>query len=123
MESSLPLNRAALDALGMSDLPKWQDYKLYLDSGHRTESADLAALIDVNGNTFTAGDWTYSKYQINDDDGTVDESNIQMMGDHAGTAPSFTTVSLLMALEQQINLAGDRTPQLDSEAETIPWGS
>ena len=86
------------------------DFKIPINNDMRGDT-DQATLIDVNGNTFGVGDWTYSKFILPDDGGADPNScDIDFMGNYAGSYPAHTRVSLLRQLELAI-----RAPQEDPE--------
>ncbi len=107
---------AAARSLGI-DLGTWSDFKINLNADMETD-VDQAALIDVNGNTFSYGDWDKSVFEI-PQDGATDptEADIIMMGNRAGTYPNITQVSLLNELEKAMEVPME-DPALPSGAST-----
>ncbi len=100
----------AMKALGQDELGRWSDFKVPINDDMR-DDVDQATLIDVNGNTFGVGDWTYSKFILPDDGGADPNScDIDFMGNYAGSYPAHTRVTLLRQLELAI-----RAPQEDPE--------
>jgi hypothetical protein len=87
------MNLDAIDALGSGNLPKYYDFKVFMDMEHfdNHHNSDGGALttnlypVDGDGNAFNAfGDWVYSKYETSA--ATPLEMNIHMLGTHATDA-------------------------------------
>lgn len=114
----LQQQRAAMKALGESDLPTWSDFKIAMNNDARTD-ADQAELIDVNGNTFPTGSWDLSHYEIPDDGGaSPSEADIIMMGTNNGTYPDLDRVSLLKQLELALEIP-QADPNLSGDASKV----
>ena len=108
--------KAALLALGQSESGTWSDFKIHL-SKDSMDDTDQAALIDVNGNSFSYGDWVHSKFEIpQDGDTDPTEAEIIMMGRDYGTHPDLDPVSLLAQLEYAMNIPQE-SPALDASAQ------
>jgi len=108
--------KAALLALGQSESGTWSDFKIYLNKDSVSDT-DQAALIDVNGNTFSYGDWDHSVFEI-PQDGSTDptEAGIILMGRDYGSHPDLNPVSLLAQLEYAMNIPQE-SPALDASAQ------
>lgn len=109
---------AAARSIALDDLGPWSDFKVNLNSDGETDT-DQAALIDVNGNTFSYGDWDMSVLQI-PQDGADDptEADIILMGNRTGTYPNFTQVSLLQELEKVLEVPME-DPALNNPSTSI----
>ena len=105
--------RAAMKSIGHKDLGRWSDFKIPINHDMRGD-ADQFEVIDIEGNTFGVGDWTYSKYII-PDDGSDDPNScdIEMMGPSVGSFPARSRVSLLQELEYAL-----QKPQEDPDLAT-----
>lgn len=77
---------------------KWADYRVYYNDDHVTD-IDKLVFTDVEGNNIRASEHNYSKY-TSLDGGSPDEFTAHMMGEHSGSAGSFTSVCLLEAYEE-----------------------
>lgn len=103
------MNRESLADASLSKayLPKWHDFKIYLDNGHRTK----ARLIPRDGQSVQSqtadAEWIQSKY-VSTDASTNDEFTAHLLGNDVGSAPNFTSVGIIKGFEQTRLL-----PQLD----------
>jgi hypothetical protein len=86
------MNLEALDALGDGNLPKYYDFKVFMDREHfknhhlaaSQASGDIETNmlpVDSGGDAIAEGDWVYSKYETSAS--TPLEMNIHMLGTHA----------------------------------------
>ena len=86
------MNLEAIDAAGSQNLPKYYDFKVFMDrehfkNHHLAASVDSGTLetnllpCDSGYDTMAAGDWVYSKYETSAS--TPLEMNIHMLGGHA----------------------------------------
>lgn len=107
----LAQQRSAADTVQAGFGP-WFDFKVYINYAMIAD-VDKPTLIDSEDNTFTGGEWVYSKYLVPEDGSSdPDTASIGLMGDHNGTpfGGDMTYASLLEALENTIN-----TPQEDPD--------
>lgn len=89
--------RAIAQSSGTSLSGRYSDFKVFLNDDARTD-VDQLAFKDIENGGILTGDWDYSKFYIQDDDGDgVDEMFIHMMGANNGdpNTGSATSVSLL----------------------------
>ncbi len=107
---------AAARSLGI-DLGRWSDFKINMNADMESDP-DQAALIDVDGNTFSYGDWDMSVFEI-PQPGSTDptEADIIMMGNRDGSYPNNTQISLLLELEKALEVP-TQDPNLDGDAST-----
>lgn len=81
---------------------KYHDFKIYLNNNHRGET-DVT--VPTNGPASMDGsphhnptDWDYSRYHSQDPDGAAapaDNFTIMLLGDHVGSDPNWTSISLM----------------------------
>ncbi len=113
--------RAALDALGIEDVPTWMDFKLSLNADMETDT-DQATLIDVNGRTFPTGDWDISSFEVPNDGGAMPtKADVVLMGPNAGSWPDFTQVSLLQELELLLSIPQE-DPSFSANTQNTAYG-
>ena len=91
------MNLEAIDALGDANLPKYYDFKVFMDmehfDNHHNDDGGLLTTnllpVDGDGNAFSgSGEWVYSKYETSAS--TPLEMNIHMLGTHAVAAGTST---------------------------------
>lgn len=113
------MNRMALADGGLSKkyLPKWHDFKIYLDSGMRSTNRliprDGAGVLSQTADA----EWIYSKY-ITNHDNVEDEFESHLLGDHIGAAPFRTSVGIIHGFEETRVEPDLDTPDLGSEFNT-----
>jgi len=79
----LAQQRNARSLIGESGKPSWEDFKVYLDDGHRAagskavQAGDLAAV--------SGGEWDYSRFIWEDDSHNIDEVYLHMIGGDVST--------------------------------------
>jgi hypothetical protein len=86
------MNLEAIDALGTGNLPKYYDFKVFMDMEHfdNHHNSDGGAIttnltpIDSGGDTMAAGEWVYSKFESSAS--TPLEWNCHVLGPHATAA-------------------------------------
>ena len=90
------MNLEAVDALGEGNLPKYYDFKVFMDREHfgnshvATDNSTHGTLfgnllpIDSGEDTLAQGDWVYSKFETSAS--TPLEMNIHMLGAHSDAA-------------------------------------
>ena len=89
--------RATAQSAGTRFSGKYSDFKVHLNIDS-IDDVDQLAFRDIENDGIAVGDWDYSKYYIQDDDGDgVDEMLIHMMGNNDGdpAAGDCDSVSLL----------------------------
>lgn len=100
-------------------LPKYHDYKVYLNPLHKTTGSLRPELYDVNasGTTMTADDWVYSQYVSADDDqdpiANADEFTAHLLGPHTGVADNWTSIGLIDSYENTRAFPPSNSPTLD----------
>ena len=93
--------------------PAYEDFKVYMDSGHRT-AADIDTL-DGAGNPVVQGEWDYSKLVYADQSTnpeTVREPYLHMVGNNVST----TDVGLINAYEESRATISPTMPNVPAEA-------
>lgn len=100
----LEMNRKALentDPGSAAAASRWNDFRIFLNDAHRTDTTDRPRFTDVEGGLVVQDEYKYTR-MVSIDGGTNDEFQLHMMGEHNGTAPSFNSVSLLEAYEETL---------------------
>jgi len=77
---------------------KWHDFRIYFNADH-VGDPDCPSFTDVEGTNIRRTEHNYTKF-TSKDGGSPDEFTVHMMGEHAGSAGSFTSVCLLEAYEE-----------------------
>jgi hypothetical protein len=86
------MNLEAIDALGSGNLPKYYDFKVFMDlehfdNHHNSDGGTITTNLlpcDSGFDTISGGDWVYSKYETSAS--TPLEMNIHMLGTHGTNA-------------------------------------
>ena len=121
------MNATALSSGNMAMMPKYHDYKVMFNAGHKT---DLAAgknpiPCDADGNPIstTSSEWVYSEYADSggDDTGGSDNYDVKFLGFHEGTTTNYTCVSLIEAYRQSRIRPQSTDPQWPIDAINSPW--
>ena len=80
---------------------KYNDYRVFMNNDHRTDP-DTPLFTDIEGGLIRQSEHNYSRY-FSSDGGSNDEFTAHMMGEHSGSAPNYTSVSLIEAYEETLN--------------------
>ena len=84
------------DGAGRSLKGKWSDFKIYMDDTH--SSGTTNACVDLAGDAYVTGEWTYSNF-VYDDAGTTRSPAIHMIG----TSTDDTEIGLIQAYGESRN--------------------
>ena len=105
---------------GRSRLPKYHDFKVYMDSVMSSE-VDKPQPIDSGDNALAAAeDWTYSIYESPDETATSDSYTAHLLGDHIGVPGAFSQVGLVYSYGESRPTVSTRSPELDSDGDDDP---
>jgi len=105
---------------GRSRLPRYHDYKVYLDSVMPGE-ADRPQPLDSGDNVVEgAEDWVYSEYESPDGTTGSDSYTAHLLGDHIGSPGSFTTVGLVYSYAESRPTVETGAPRLDIDGDDDP---
>jgi hypothetical protein len=93
------MNEKAIHASG-TIIPKYHDFKVYMDSLHQTTGTTMPALHHDNADHEIYGpdDWEYSKLvtaDANDLDSNPDDFFLHMVGPHTGSTDNRTSVGII----------------------------
>lgn len=107
--------------------PKYWDWKVYLNQGHRTAGgASLLEASDEAGTAYPAGEWAYSRYASEDVDWSAggvpqptqnrdaDEFTAHIVGDHIGASPNWTSVGIIESWRDSRPKVDNDTPDVDT---------
>jgi hypothetical protein len=101
--------RADVQSNGLSLSGKWSDFKVLFNDDHR-DDVDVPVFKDIENDSLAYGEWDYSRYVIQDDDGNGENDFlITMMGANNGSIAggAGTSASLLTALEDAMGVVPD----------------
>lgn len=94
---------------------KYTDFKVYFNADH-IDDTDKPKFTDVEGNLRTDGEWEHTRF-FSTDGGTVDGFTVHMMGNHVGSAGSYSSVSAIKAYNETLTY-----PENESEQSTFDTG-
>lgn len=95
---------------------KYDDFKVYLSSDSRSATPLLPK--DNGGNSLQLGEWGYANLYTPDGTTSADLFNLHMMGNHIGSAGSWTTVGLIKSYGESrttVNAAEPNQPGTTSD--------
>tara|TARA_Y100001970_G_scaffold51931_1_gene65637 strand:+ start:796 stop:1791 length:996 start_codon:yes stop_codon:yes gene_type:complete len=126
------MNAMALNNGTITAMPKWHDFKVYMDSGHAVgdgvtvdgvAQADAPLLpVDFDSNAASTGEWAYSKFH--DSASTSDEFISGFLGDHVADGSNLQYVGLIQAYGESrgvVGVSAAGNPYVDSDQELSPW--
>lgn len=104
--------------------PKYHDFKVYMNTFHRTTGSMLPSTYDVNSTAQerTADDWVYSEFVSADSDGDLDPNNpqqlnqeadnfnVHMLGGHSGSTDNWDSVGLIKSYAESRNTVQQTAP-------------
>ena len=80
---------------------RWNDFKPYLSKRHFDAEKGTAGTVetpeDMNANNLQYGEWTYSMFESPDGTSSHDGYEVSVLGDHDGSAGSYTRVGLIQS--------------------------
>lgn len=111
---------AAEDAGGSTIYPKYHDFKVYMNAGHKSQGQTIIP-VDADGNQVSTvgAEWVYSEYA--DSGSTSDNYDVKMLGAHDGTSTNYTCVGLIDAYRQSRVQPHSADPMLPGDILTSPW--
>ena len=99
----------------------YHDYKVYLTQGHRdAASQQLPGTVDNENNEVEDGEWAYSQYQSPDGTTGTDSFEATLLGNHAGSIGSWTSISLVKSYGEGRATVPLDVPMMDSEGDDDP---
>lgn len=103
-----------LSGIGSAAKPKYEDFKVYLDNGHRAGTA--APVLDGAGVAVQAGEWDYSKFvYANDaDPEVIVEPSVHLIGPDVSTSD----VGLVEGYADSRASVSGAQPQVPGDADT-----
>ena len=116
------MNEMALqDVGGSSLLPKYHDFKVYMNAGHKAQSVSALVPVDGDGNAIstTGSEWVYSEFS--DSGATSDNYDVKYLGAHDGSDTNYTCVGLIDAYRGSRLVPQAIDPILPSDLKTNPW--
>lgn len=126
------MNMMASENIGSaSTFPKWHDFKVYYNAGHKVQVAgsteSTVTPVDLDANAFPSGEWQYS--QFSDSGTTPDEYYVHMLGKHtaSGTlakttnSTNYDSVGLVLAYAQSRVVQQSPDPVHYTDTEISPW--
>jgi len=124
---------ATKDLGGRSILPKWHDFKVFMNYAHKAQvvaNSETSPLpVNLDNEAYPAGEWEYSKFA--DSGETSDEYFVHMLGKHRNTSAAevenstaMDTVGIIHAYAQSralpVAITGD--PNVPANIQLSPWG-
>ena len=112
------MNHEASHAVGNDIGGKWSDFKVRLNDDMRTGT--VLDPLDNGGNTWDAGEWTYSKYVTPDGTTGDDEFTAHMIGGHVGAAGARTSVGLIRSYGESRATVSPNSPETPNNIKDDP---
>lgn len=119
------MNMMASENVGANSMyPKYHDFKVYFNAGHKTDHASGEVLpCDADGTVVstTSSHWDYSEFS--DSGSTSDNYDVKFLGSHDGSVGNFTCVGIIDAYGESRVKPQLNDPVMPSGFETSPWAS
>ena len=112
------MNSEAMHANLKSVQGTWADFKVYMHSGQTTHT--LLTPKDNGGNSYSVGEWTYSKYVSPDGTTGADEFGAWMLGAHSGSAGAWSNIGLIKSYAESRATVQDGSPFVPSTLSDDP---
>ena len=96
----------------------WSDFKVYLS--REMQTGTVLTPIDNGGNAYNAGDWDYSELVSPDGTTSADPFLLHMLGDHVGSAGSYTSVGLIKSYGESRATVDTDQPNVQSDVSADP---
>lgn len=112
------MNSEAMHANLKSVQGTWADFKVYMHSGQTTHT--LLTPKDNGGNSYSVGEWTYSKYVSPDGTTGADEFGAWMLGAHSGSVGAWTNIGLIKSYAESRATVQDGSPFVPSNLSDDP---
>lgn len=113
------MNAMALEEGDIGMLPKYHDYKVYMNANHKADSNIIPCDADDQQVSTTDAEWVYSTYS--DSGSTSDNYDVKMLGQHEGSTSDYTCVGLIEAYRQSRIRPSTDEPLWPSDALDSPW--
>lgn len=107
-------------------IPKYHDFKVFMDDLHRQNGSKQPVLYSVNqvATEMAADEWAYSQYVSADDDGdTTQEADnfyIHMLGGHSGAEDDWVSIGLIKSYAETRVRDNQTNPIIDSGLQADP---
>ena len=101
--------RQARRLIGRSAKPTWEDFKVYLDDGHR--AGTIPGVVAGDDQAVGTGEWDYSKLLVELDTHNVEEYYLHLIGGNV----SNTDRALILAYQDSRATVQPEDPELPSE--------
>jgi len=112
------MNREAMHANLPSVQGTWADFKVYMHSGQTTHT--LLTPKDNGGNSYSVGEWTYSRYVSPDGTTSADEFGAWMLGAHSGSVGAWSNIGLIKSYAESRATVQDGSPLVPSTLSDDP---
>lgn len=102
--------------------PKYHDFKVYMNSGHKTQGSSILPR-DVDGQevSTTSSHWDYSEFS--DSGSTSDNYDVKFLGAHDGSPDNFTCVGIIDAYGESRVKPQLNDPVMPTGFATSPWAA
>jgi hypothetical protein len=113
------MNKDAMQSTGLNNIQgKFADFKVHLSRDH--QSATMLVPKDNGGNDLTLGEWNYAEVHSPDGTTSSDQISLHLLGDHVGSAGSWTTVGLVKSYGESRATVDNDQPNVPSAASDDP---
>ncbi len=96
----------------------WSDFKVYLSNDMR--SGTVLEPLDNGGNAYLPGEWVYTRLVSPDGTTSSDAFYLHMLGDHQGSAGSWSAISLIKSYGQSRATVQAADPNIPGVASDDP---
>lgn len=106
--------------------PKYHDFKVYLNSIHKSTGTLLPSLYHINATSQTINndEWVYSEFVSADDDGDAtqqaDNFTTHLIGGHVGTSDDWQSIGLIRSYGESRSTVQVTTPESANAVSTDP---
>lgn len=96
----------------------WADFKVFLDTSHRSATALRA--IDNGGNAYDLGEWEYTSLVTPDGTTGADDFQLHMLGNHLGSVGAWNSVGLIKSYGESRATVQGTDPNVPNIAKDDP---
>lgn len=111
------MQKQAMEAVPGDTRPRYNDFKI---RGLESNSPSMLSVKDNGGNDLGYGEWSYTEFVSPDGTTGADAYAAHLLGDHAGSAGSFTSVGLVQSFSRTRATVTSDVPLVPSGGEDDP---
>jgi len=112
------MNKEALGQTSGDITGTWSDFKVHLTNDERLATKLIPK--DNGGNNYLVGEWLYSTLVTPDGTTTDDDFQLHMLGDHVGSAGSYSSVGLVKSYGESRATVNPQDPNVPGDASSDP---